>query len=630
MNEMRLQGLFLRVSKDLLSGSLLANGTNYTTSNLIHTSEIRNLDNNAAFYFLRHNDATSLALTPFQLNITTSAGQLLIPQNSTLVLDGRESKIIVTDYTFGASNSKILYSTTEVMTWTTIDNRDYLILYALPGQSGETVFNFGSTPDVNLDNAPGVTSSISGNSVTLNYKLQGISSVTITSGGKTIEVLIMDKSTALQWNAVDIPGRGNFGGFFSFGTNQSVLIGGPYLVRTANIKGGTLALTGDLNGATNVEVIAPGAVRKITWNGAPQKLEKTSRNSLTFTGGSNVPSVTLPTLDSWKVVDSLPEIQQSFDDSNWITADQTTTNYSAPLSGDRVLYSQQYGFYGGYLLFRGHFNATGSETAVSLTVQGGFAFGYSAFLNGVFLGSNQGNATVSQTSDTWPFPDGALKTGEDNVVVVLQAAAGKEPRGIRGYALVSNSSTSTTFSHWKLQGNQGGASNAPDTYRGYLNEGGLYAERIGAHLPGFPDQAWPSGSPVSDGVNGAGVNFYRTTFDLNLPRGFDVPIRLTFTPSDITSNYRVQIFINGWQFGKYTNNIGPQTTYVLPAGILHNHGTNTLAISLWSLDGKGATLAGVQLTADGTFESALALDGRLSDFGVEEGLYKPEGRATLV
>ena len=55
----------------------------------------------------------SLALTTFRLNITTSAGQLVVPQNGTLVLDGRESKIIVTDYAFGASNSKILYSTTE-------------------------------------------------------------------------------------------------------------------------------------------------------------------------------------------------------------------------------------------------------------------------------------------------------------------------------------------------------------------------------------------------------------------------------------------------------------------------------------------------------------------------------------
>ena len=62
---------------------------------------------------------------------------------------------------------------------------------------------------------------------------------------------------------------------------------------------------------------------------------------------------------------------------------------------------------------------------------------------------------------------------------------------------------------------QGGASNPPDTYRGYLNEGGLWAERVGAHLPGFPDLLWKSGTPLTGGgVKGAGVNFYRTTFNL--------------------------------------------------------------------------------------------------------------------
>lgn len=66
---------------------------------------------------------------------------------------------------------------------------------------------------------------------------------------------------------------------------------------------------------------------------------------------------------------------------------------------------------------------------------------------------------------------------------------------------------------------QGGAANAPDKFRGYLNEGGLYAERIGAHLPGYPDSKWKVGSPVgpSGGVKGAGINFYRTTFRL-VPR----------------------------------------------------------------------------------------------------------------
>ena len=79
-----------------------------------------------------------------------------------------------------------------------------------------------------------------------------------------------------------------------------------------------------------------------------------------------------------------------------------------------------FSFYGGNLIFRGRFNATGEETAVNLTVQYGFAGGYSAWLNGIFLGSSQGNSTVSLSTDVWTFPDGALVAGAENVVVVIQ------------------------------------------------------------------------------------------------------------------------------------------------------------------------------------------------------------------
>lgn len=51
-------GAFLRVARDLLGATLIANGTNYTTSSLIHTAELRNLDTGAAFYFVRHDQST--------------------------------------------------------------------------------------------------------------------------------------------------------------------------------------------------------------------------------------------------------------------------------------------------------------------------------------------------------------------------------------------------------------------------------------------------------------------------------------------------------------------------------------------------------------------------------------------
>jgi len=58
MNEMRLQGLFLRVSRDLLGADLIANRTNYTSSSLIHTAELRNSVTGAGFYFIRHDGST--------------------------------------------------------------------------------------------------------------------------------------------------------------------------------------------------------------------------------------------------------------------------------------------------------------------------------------------------------------------------------------------------------------------------------------------------------------------------------------------------------------------------------------------------------------------------------------------
>jgi hypothetical protein len=137
---------------------------------------------------------------------------------------------------------------------------------------------------------------------------------------------------------------------------------------------------------------------------------------------SSPSSVALPALGGWKVLGSLPELTPSFDDSDWTSANITATNYTnlPTLTRPWVLYAQQYGVYGGQLLWRGHFNATGAETAFNLTVIGGYAFAYSAWLNGVYIGSGQGSSTVGQLTDLWAFPQSALRPGQDNILTVLQ------------------------------------------------------------------------------------------------------------------------------------------------------------------------------------------------------------------
>lgn len=39
------------------------------------------------------------------------------------------------------------------------------------------------------------------------------------------------------------------------------------------------------------------------------------------------------------------------------------------------------------------------------------------------------------------------------------------------------------------------------------------------------------------------------------------------------------------------NNVGPQTMYPVPEGVLNYRGSNYIALTLWSLDGAGAALS---------------------------------------
>jgi len=57
-----------------------------------------------------------------------------------------------------------------------------------------------------------------------------------------------------------------------------------------------------------------------------------------------------------------------------------------------------------------------------------------------------------------------------------------------------------------------------------------------------------------DGFDGASVQFYTTSFKLDLLAGSDVPLSFEFantTTNGAASNYRAQLYVHGYQFGKY-------------------------------------------------------------------------------
>ncbi|NUP61276.1 MAG: beta-galactosidase, partial [Nonomuraea sp.] len=518
----------------------------------------------------------------------------VVPQEpgTAITLDGRDSHVIVANYRLG--QAQLQYSTSEIMTSATIGGRDVAVLYGDPGSDGETVLRYSSKPTVTVnDGAAKTTWDADTGDLRLNYTHKGLTRITISGGGqRPLLLLVGDKATAKTFWRQDT-------------ANGPVLVRGTHLLRTAtSLDGGrTLALTGDNADDKNIEVFTSAA--RVTWNG-----RSLAAGRATDTGSSTgtIPvaaAIHLPALTNWKHADESPESAAEFDDSSWQVADKTTTNSVSGSESQPVLYADDYGFHTGNTWYRGRFHATGKETGIHLVSDsGGDAQAFSAWLNGTFLGSS-----TSGSAD-FTFPAGSVNSKGDNVLSVLTVNMGHEEdynstngnktaRGLTGASLVGAPLTSVT---WRLQGVRGGE-DLKDTVRGPLSTGGLYGERAGWSLAGYPDGDWKRVSlPTNDAR--PGVSWYRTEADLDLPRGQDTSLGLTFT-DDPSRKYRATIFVNGWQVGNYVNYLGPQHTFPVPNGILNPNGRNSIAIAVWNLDGSSGGLGKVALTDYGSYASSL-------------------------
>ncbi|WP_331744825.1 beta-galactosidase [Streptomyces mirabilis] len=517
----------------------------------------------------------------------------VVPQQpgTAITLDGRDSHVIVANYRLG--DSQLQYSTSEIMTSATIGDRDVAVLYGDAGSDGETVLRYASKPTVTSSGGPVTTTwDATTGDLRLNYTHKDLIRVSITgSGQRPLELLVGDKATAKTfWREDTAAGP--------------VLVRGSHLLRTAaSLHGGrTLALTGDNADDKNIEVFT--SADHITWNGRIVDTGADGTGSLTGKIPTAAP-VHLPALTNWKHSEESPEAAPGFDDTSWQVADKTTTNSVSGVNAPPVLYADDYGFHTGNTWYRGRFHATGKETGVRLVSDsGGGAQAFSAWLNGTFLGSS------TTGSAAFTFPAGVLKSKGDNVISVLTVNMGHEEdynstngnktaRGLTSASVVGAPLTAVT---WRLQGVRGGE-DLQDTVRGPLSTGGLYGERAGWSLPGYPDGKWKKTSlPTTD--TRPGVSWYRSDVALDLPHGQDTSLGLTFT-DDPSRKYRATIFVNGWQVGNYVNYLGPQHTFPVPNGILNPNGRNSIAIAVWNLDGSTGGLGKVSLTNYGSYASSL-------------------------
>jgi beta-galactosidase GanA len=547
-----------------------------SSNGAVETRARANPDTGTQFVLVRQVDSTA---PPADATLEWAApdGNYLVPVR----VSARDAKILVAGYDMGGQ--RLVWSSSEIMTHATIGSRDVALLYGRDGEPGATVMRYDTEPDVRVIDG-NVDWSYSDGDLRLEYTHAGLARVLVSGGGRRPLLLLLgtDETAATFWRTQTNAGP--------------ILVRGTSLVRSARVPGRTVVLRADTAGPGDIEVFAPAAVRDLEIGDADVRVRRTASGSLLGRAPGPAP-VRLPKLTDWRVHGEAPEASPDFDDSGWTVADKTTTSSPIEPKTLPVLYADEYGFHYGNVWYRGHFTATGEETEVSLNAITGRKGIYLVWLNGRYLGSADGGVQADAGPPANPdpgrmdfaIPDGLLEPGAPATLSVLVENMGhnddwtaedvrfKQPRGLFG-ATISGLDGPIS---WRVQGARGGQ-DLVDPARGPLNTGGLYGERAGWHLPGYQDKSWTTRAGLAGSRLSPGVSWYRTTFDLNLPRDQDVPVALRFTES--SGPWRALVFLNGWNVGQYLNEDGPQHDFALPAGLLRQRARNTLAIAVIAQD----------------------------------------------
>ncbi|KAJ0304579.1 hypothetical protein COL516b_005940 [Colletotrichum fioriniae] len=613
-SEAKIEAHFLRVSEAYLT----AIPQNATSTEFVSTPELRVVPivgDKTRFYVVRHTDYTSLNRTSYRLNLPTSAGNISVPLlGGDLSLHGRDSKIHITDHDVGGTS--LIYSSAEIFTWKTYGNKTLLILYGGGGEEHEfAVPSSLGKPQFEGSNA---TTRTYGSFRAVHWLVQERRQVV---HFETLEIHLLWRNDAYRHWILDLPDADN--GLIQPTLGKSSIVAkGPYLLRNATFADGVLHLAGDINATTTLEILGGVPPNSgLSFNGRSLSNAQWKNGRLQAELVFESPTLNLPVFSElkWHSIDSLPEVSESYDDSAWTKATLEQSNNPRNLTTPTSLYCSDYGFHGGSLIYRGHFTATGNESFFNVTTAGGFAYSHSVWVNETFLGSFPGDPHTANSTQVFDLT--GLKLEGPSVFTVVIDHMGmsmnfwarsdwmKLPRGIVDFSLGGHQQSDVS---WKLTGNLG-AEDYIDKTRGPLNEGAFYAERQGFHLPGASTSDWAPVTPF-EGTKTAGVSFYKTEFPLDMPIGYDIP--LSFVISNVTAStgesslFRAQLFVNGYQFGKYVNYVGPQTRFPVPEGILNYNGNNTVALTLWALDGSGARLKGFELAVDHIVQSGYRKPGQ--------------------
>lgn len=544
----------------------------------------------AHLVFAVHGPSDLTSDDSFSFDLATRDGHYTVSSR----LNGQDGKMLLAAY--DVERQHLVYSSSELQTHLRDGERDIVLLQGRAGERGETVLRYASAPKVEvLAGQVSASFDTARGDLKLDYVHGGLARVRVSGGGRApLLLLLADEPTSQAFWRQDTP-------------LGAVLERSPALIRTARLEHGKLMLTGDTQADSSLEIWGP-AFSAASFDGQPLTLSPQPDGSQRAAKLPGPAPIVLPDLGklAWQRRMGSPEAQAAFDDSNWIQADHRASaaqTWTQPERGQPTLSMSDYGFHHGDVWYRGRVDITDPKTdRLELFFGGGGAGMLQAWIDGRFLGQHElaTGRSFPETTGSARFVLDGLAPGPHIIAVMVRNDshnwdlmaddAHKEARGLIAASLTSKGGRRFAVPiRWRIQGNLGGERIA-DRVRGPFNNGGLYGERAGWHLPGIAVEGaggWSSARPDA-APPAPGTYWLRTHVRLDLPRGHDVQLGLAFgdtsTPRSDRAN-RALIFVNGWNMGQFAANVGPQRVFVIPPGIIDPDGENTIALAV-TTDGK--------------------------------------------